>query len=159
MTAKVRPDAVPELRGARVVVVGAAKSGLSLARFLVGAGARVTLTDARPATELAPEVGGVAALGATLELGGHRDETLLSADLIAVSPGVPLSIAPLSLLDVVLPHPSAPNTKTNKQHALMVPPQFFFITCTDRRCTSRLARTSRSREPCCSHPTPCRTPS
>jgi UDP-N-acetylmuramoylalanine--D-glutamate ligase len=95
MAAKVRPDAVPRLRDARVVVVGAAKSGLSLARFLLGAGARVTLTDARPATALAPEVGGVAALGATLELGGHRDETLLSADLIAVSPGVPLSIAPL----------------------------------------------------------------
>lgn len=95
MTAEIRPDAVPRLRDARVVVVGAAKSGLSLARFLAGAGARVTLTDARPATELSPGVDGVAALGVTMELGGHRDETLLSADLIAVSPGVPLSIAPL----------------------------------------------------------------
>ncbi len=96
MTAKVRPDPVPRLRDARVVVVGAAKSGLSLARFLLGAGARVTLTDARPATELAPEAGALAARGATLELGGHRGETFLSADLIAVSPGVPLSIAPLA---------------------------------------------------------------
>src|SRR5437867_11715565 len=95
MTAKVRPDAVPRLQGARVVVLGAARSGLSLARFLLGAGAQVTLTDAKPATALAPEVGGVGALGVTLELGGHRDDTLLSADLIAVSPGVPLSLAPL----------------------------------------------------------------
>ena len=95
MTAEIRPDAVPRLRDARVVVVGAARSGLSLARFLVGAGARVTLTDAKPATALAPEVGGVAALGVTMELGGHRDDTLLAADLIAVSPGVPLSIPPL----------------------------------------------------------------
>ena len=96
MTAKVRPDSVPELRGARVVVVGAAKSGLSLARFLVGAGARVTLTDARPAAAFGPEVADLAARGVTLEMGGHQEATLLAADLVAVSPGVPLVIEPLA---------------------------------------------------------------
>src|SRR5258706_136444 len=96
MTAKVRPDAVPELRGARVVVVGAAKSGLSLARFLLGAGARVTLTDARLAAAFGPEVSALAARGVTLEMGGHQEATLLAADLVAVSPGVPLAIEPLA---------------------------------------------------------------
>jgi len=89
------PSAPPRLAGARVVVVGAARSGLALTRFLLGTGARVTLTDARPATDLSPETAVLNAEGALLELGGHREETLLSADLVAVSPGVPLDIAPL----------------------------------------------------------------
>src|SRR5262245_50796200 len=88
--------AAPSLAGARVVVVGAARSGLALTRFLLGAGARVTLTDSRPAADLSPETGALAARGAVLELGGHREATLLAADLVAVSPGVPLAIAPLA---------------------------------------------------------------
>jgi UDP-N-acetylmuramoylalanine--D-glutamate ligase len=87
--------AAPSLAGARIVVVGAARSGLALARFLLGAGARVTLTDARPAADLSPEAGALGTEGAVLELGGHREESLLAADLVAVSPGVPLAIAPL----------------------------------------------------------------
>jgi UDP-N-acetylmuramoylalanine--D-glutamate ligase len=85
--------AAPRLAGARVVVVGAARSGLALTRYLLGAGARVTLTDARPAADLSPEIAVLNAEGALLELGGHREETLLAADLVAVSPGVPLAIA------------------------------------------------------------------
>jgi UDP-N-acetylmuramoylalanine--D-glutamate ligase len=86
----------PRLAGARVVVVGAARSGLALARFLLGTGARVTLTDARPAADLGPEPEVLAASGARLQLGGHQEETLVAADLVAVSPGVPLGIAPLA---------------------------------------------------------------
>ena len=90
------PPAAPRFAGARVVVVGAARSGLALTRFLLGAGARVTLTDTRPAADLSPETAVLNAEGALLELGGHREETLLAADLVAVSPGVPLAIAPLA---------------------------------------------------------------
>jgi UDP-N-acetylmuramoylalanine-D-glutamate ligase len=43
-----------------VAVLGAARSGLALARFLAGVGARVTLYDARPLDELAPGVADVA---------------------------------------------------------------------------------------------------
>ena len=89
------PPAGPRLAGARVVVVGAARSGLALTRFLLGAGARVTLTDTRPAADLSPETAMLNTEGALLELGGHREETLLAADLVAVSPGVPLAIPPL----------------------------------------------------------------
>jgi len=90
------PPAAPRLAGARVVVVGAARSGLALTRFLLEAGARVTLTDTRPAADLSTETAVLNAEGALLDLGGHREETLLAADLIAVSPGVPLAIAPLA---------------------------------------------------------------
>jgi len=87
--------APPKLAGARVVVVGAARSGLALTRFLLSRQARVVLTDSRPAADLDPGLAELAREGATLELGGHDSRSFEQADLVAVSPGVPLSIAPL----------------------------------------------------------------
>src|SRR5688572_24210932 len=75
------------VEGRRVVVVGAARSGIAAAELLVRRGARVTLTEARETFEAAPRLRG---LGVTLELGGHREDTLAGADLIVTSPGVPL---------------------------------------------------------------------
>ena len=43
-----------QLRGAPVTVLGLARSGIALARFLADAGARVTVYDGRPADDLAP---------------------------------------------------------------------------------------------------------
>lgn len=74
------------MEGRRVVVVGAARSGIAVAELLASRGARVTLTDLRAAIE------GEAVLrshGIVLELGGHRIETMTKADLIVLSPGVP----------------------------------------------------------------------
>ena len=71
----------------RVVVVGAARSGIAAAELLVRRGARVTLTESRPAFAAAAAL---RAAGVELELGGHRSETLADADLIVASPGVPL---------------------------------------------------------------------
>ena len=73
--------------GKRVVVVGAARSGVAAAELLVRRGARVTLTDMRATCEAAEPL---RALGVALELGGHNPQTLGGADLIVVSPGVPL---------------------------------------------------------------------
>jgi UDP-N-acetylmuramoylalanine--D-glutamate ligase len=73
--------------GQHVVVVGAARSGIAAADLLLRRGARVTLTDVKPAIEGAAEVVG---RGARLELGGHIHETFLRADLVVVSPGVKL---------------------------------------------------------------------
>ena len=73
--------------GRRVVVVGAARSGIAAAELLVRRGARVMLTDTRPTFEQADRL---RALGVELELGGHRASTLEGADLIVASPGVPL---------------------------------------------------------------------
>ena len=70
-----------------MVVVGAARSGIAAANLLVRRGARVTLTETRTTFEAAPQLRDA---GVTLELGGHRSETLAAADLIVTSPGVPL---------------------------------------------------------------------
>ena len=72
--------------GKRVVVVGAARSGIAAAELLVRHGATVTLTDVR---ETIAEDAQLRRAGVDLELGGHRPETLRGADLIVLSPGVP----------------------------------------------------------------------
>jgi UDP-N-acetylmuramoylalanine--D-glutamate ligase len=73
--------------GQRVVVVGAARSGVAAAELLVRKGARVTLTDRRSAIEGAAEL---EARGVALALGGHDEAMFAGADLIVTSPGVPL---------------------------------------------------------------------
>jgi UDP-N-acetylmuramoylalanine--D-glutamate ligase len=85
-----------DLGGARVLVVGAARSGIALARFLTGHGAQVTLTDLRPAGDLGPQIPELEGIGVRMELGGHDAASFLGADLVAVSPGVPLASAPLA---------------------------------------------------------------
>ena len=73
--------------GQHVVVMGAARSGLAAADLLVRRDARVTLTDVKQTIDGADDL---VERGMTLELGGHRPETLLRADLIVISPGVKL---------------------------------------------------------------------
>jgi UDP-N-acetylmuramoylalanine--D-glutamate ligase len=73
--------------GRRVVVVGAARSGVAAAELLQRRGARVTLTESRSTFAAASNLRDA---GVALELGGHRSETLAAADLIVTSPGVSL---------------------------------------------------------------------
>ncbi len=79
-----------ELSGKRVLVVGLGKSGLAAAHFLKARGARVTVSDARPATLIA-ELSGLLEEGFMVEAGSHGLLTFRRQDLIVVSPGVPLS--------------------------------------------------------------------
>ncbi|MDP8257418.1 MAG: UDP-N-acetylmuramoyl-L-alanine--D-glutamate ligase [Candidatus Alcyoniella australis] len=78
-----------------VLIVGLARSGLAAARLARRLGARVLLSDSRGPEAFAGRLDEFEALADRVELGGHRDETLAQSDLIVVSPGVPLSIAPL----------------------------------------------------------------
>lgn len=73
--------------GRRVVVVGAARSGLAAAELLQRRGARVTLTESRASFD---EASSLAASGVQIETGGHQAATLAQAELVVVSPGVPL---------------------------------------------------------------------
>jgi UDP-N-acetylmuramoylalanine--D-glutamate ligase len=75
-----------------VVVVGAARSGIAAAELLASRGARVLLSEMRPALE---QEAHLRDLGVEVELGGHRVETLTSADLIVMSPGVPMDQPPI----------------------------------------------------------------
>ena len=74
------------VRGRRVVVVGAARSGIAAAELAAKRGARVTLTETRGTFDAADRL---RAQGIALELGGHQAETLAGADLVVTSPGVP----------------------------------------------------------------------
>ena len=78
-----------ELRGKHVVVIGLARTGNSLAEFLLAAGARVTISEKRTAEALGPERAAWIERGAVVECGGHDPATFLAADLIVPSPGVP----------------------------------------------------------------------
>ncbi len=79
------------VRGATVVVVGAARSGVAAAELLAARGARVVLTERRP--DVAGPVRRLEDAGIELELGGHRAATLARADLVVLSPGVPPGLA------------------------------------------------------------------
>ncbi|HEV8199464.1 MAG TPA: UDP-N-acetylmuramoyl-L-alanine--D-glutamate ligase [Candidatus Polarisedimenticolia bacterium] len=96
MPARTPSSKTPDLRGARVVVAGAAKSGVALARFLLSRGAKVTISDKRQARDLGPEVAALGQEGAAFEFGRHDEKTFSSADLVTVSPGVPLTMAPVA---------------------------------------------------------------
>ena len=73
------------VRGRRVVVVGAARSGIAAAELLQRRGAQVLLSESRDTFADATRL---MRLGIELELGGHKAETLAQADLIVTSPGV-----------------------------------------------------------------------
>lgn len=82
--------------GKRVVVVGAGLSGRALVRYLVQRGASVALSDLREASQIA-DLDSLQGLPVRFDLGGHDLELFEQADLIAVSPGVPLDCEPLQL--------------------------------------------------------------
>jgi UDP-N-acetylmuramoylalanine--D-glutamate ligase len=77
-----------DYRNQRVVVVGAGRSGVGLARYFQARGARVVLSDRRPAEDL-QTLADLPLNGMQLDLGGHTAALFDSADLIALSPGVP----------------------------------------------------------------------
>jgi UDP-N-acetylmuramoylalanine--D-glutamate ligase len=84
-----------ELRDRNALVVGLGRTGLAVAEFLLHKGARVTITDQLPATDLGSAVDSARGLGCFLALAGHPEEVFCNADLIVVSPGVPLDLPQL----------------------------------------------------------------
>ncbi|MBX7222021.1 MAG: UDP-N-acetylmuramoyl-L-alanine--D-glutamate ligase [Blastocatellia bacterium] len=84
-----------DVTGQRITVVGAARSGLAAAEWLAKRGAQVVLTDQRSEAALGAEAARMRSLGVVLDLGGHQETHFLNADEIVVSPGVPLTIAPM----------------------------------------------------------------
>ena len=80
-----------DFTGHNVVVIGAGATGLALTRYFCSRGATVTLSDSRSAERIG-DLGQLRELGVRLDLGGHTPELFLAADLVAVSPGVPLTV-------------------------------------------------------------------
>ncbi len=83
------------LNGKRLVILGMARQGTALARFAVGVGATVTLSDARPAEKLAAAQAGLSDLPAEqlrFVLGEHPLSLLDECDVLAISGGVPTDL-------------------------------------------------------------------
>jgi UDP-N-acetylmuramoylalanine--D-glutamate ligase len=83
-------------RGGKVLVVGLGKSGLAAAGWLARQGAQITVSETRDASAFDRRLLEELSMnGIEIEFGGHRLESFVDADLIVVSPGVPLDIMPL----------------------------------------------------------------
>jgi UDP-N-acetylmuramoylalanine--D-glutamate ligase len=81
---------VDALRDRRVAVLGFARSGLALARFLADAGARVTIYDVRTPDALADQIAGLEGRPVELMLGPDVDPAAVLRDreLVLTSPSV-----------------------------------------------------------------------
>ena len=73
--------------------MGLGVSGRAAVRYLLACGAKVSVSDARPASGMKQEdLDFLSASGVPLECGGHTAGFLYPTDLIMVSPGVPFDL-------------------------------------------------------------------
>ncbi|MCL5266843.1 MAG: UDP-N-acetylmuramoyl-L-alanine--D-glutamate ligase [Bacteroidetes bacterium] len=77
-----------KIESVRVSVLGAARSGIAVARLLQSQGAAVFVSDRKPREEAAEQVQALEKLGVPFEFGAHSDR-VFDADFIVISPGVP----------------------------------------------------------------------
>jgi len=84
-----------EVAGKRVAVIGLGKSGAAAIRLLQRLGAHVAVADQKPASDLVAALEDLA--GGDLELhgAGAYESAMHGADMVVVSPGVPLALEPL----------------------------------------------------------------
>ena len=85
-----------EVKDKRILVVGLGKSGAAAALFLEARGARVTVSDSKPQTQLGGLIPQLLDKGIAVETGVHGERTFRDQDLIVVSPGVPVDAPSLS---------------------------------------------------------------
>jgi UDP-N-acetylmuramoylalanine--D-glutamate ligase len=88
-------EAAVELAGARVTVMGLARSGVAACRLLQAAGARVTVADRKEPAELTSVLGGIDRDHVGVTVGARYESSLDEADLVVISPGVPYRLASL----------------------------------------------------------------
>ncbi len=75
-----------------VLILGAARQGLALARWLARHGAHVTLNDSRREEELATVKKSLADVNVDWAVGGHPLELLDTTEVLCLSGGVPLTL-------------------------------------------------------------------
>lgn len=76
------------IQGKQFSVIGAARSGIAVARLLKARGAEVFVSDQAPATKMQPVIAELEKLHVAYEFGGNTSK-VLDADVIVLSPGVP----------------------------------------------------------------------
>jgi UDP-N-acetylmuramoylalanine--D-glutamate ligase len=80
------------LTGTRALVVGLGIEGIAMARFLAGRGARVTVTDAKPAEALRERMQQLEGVPVTYALGGLDPALTSNVEELYVSQAVPLHV-------------------------------------------------------------------
>jgi UDP-N-acetylmuramoylalanine--D-glutamate ligase len=88
-----------EVQGKKVLVIGAARSGIASARFLVQRGATVALNDRKPLSEWTQAALDLKTEGIGLVEGDPPSWLLDQIDLVVVSPGVPTKAIPIRYAD------------------------------------------------------------
>jgi len=83
------------LAGRTLAVVGLGRSGIAAARLIRRLGGRVLASDSGARESLSAEARDLERLGCGLWTGGHPDAAFAGADLVVVSPGVPLDVPAL----------------------------------------------------------------
>ncbi len=84
-----------EVQGKKVLIIGAARSGIAAAEFLTSKGAIVALNDQKPLDKWSPEALALKDLGVGLLPGETPSWLLDQIELVVVSPGVPATIIPI----------------------------------------------------------------
>ena len=79
-------------RGKKVLILGAGRQGIALARALANHGAEVTLNDKRTAVELRDAQEALKDANVQWETGWHPTSLLEGKDLLCLSGGIPLSL-------------------------------------------------------------------
>lgn len=79
---------VAELKDKKIMVVGLARTGVSLVRFLAESGAKVTISDHKSKAELSTHLEQMEDLQIEFDLGGHTPKKFIEQNLIILSPGV-----------------------------------------------------------------------
>ena len=88
-----------EVAGKKVLVIGAARSGIASARFLTKRGAVVALNDQKPIEKWSEEALTLKDLGVGLLTGDVPSWLFDQLELVVVSPGVPTKSIPIRYAD------------------------------------------------------------
>src|SRR6476660_6651885 len=88
-----------QIVGRKALVIGAARSGIASARFLVQRGATVALNDRQPLSDWSPAALDLKTEGVGLIEGDPPSWLLDQIDLVVVSPGVPTKSIPIRYAD------------------------------------------------------------
>ena len=88
-----------EIAGRKVLVIGAARSGIASARFLAQRGAIVALNDRKPLAQWPAAALELKALGVGHIAGDPPSWLLDQIDLVVISPGVPTKAIPIRYAD------------------------------------------------------------
>jgi UDP-N-acetylmuramoylalanine--D-glutamate ligase len=83
-------EGLMDFKGKRATIIGLAREGMALARFLAERGAIVAVSDQKKEEELQENIAKLKGFPIHFVLGGHPRQILDQTDILFLSPGVPL---------------------------------------------------------------------